>query len=379
MENLTAQDTEKLLSCIQSIYTFQDSNTFGRHSLAILDRLAPTDASIVINGNANLTEITIQSLDPDFERLMNEDLSSKSAQYVQHKDNRLFQNLSLLLAGRVLKTSDFFTFPELERTDPYQDLIKSIGFDDQICFVLYSNSIPITHPQGRMDHYMLYRSWNSLTERERLLLNLIQPHLKQAFETALHIQQQQQQIERMRESIDGVGIICLTPTGGVEWMTTQAAYWLREHLPSPTRDRVYLPEQVKSWAQHQIKRLKASNDIPPPCLPLRLKQNQRELTIRLIYDSKQEKYLLLLNEEHLQPLSKSLELLGLSPRETEVLAALIQGKNSKDIAKILDITTATARKHIENIYRKLDVQTQTEAVVKALEQLGALSSLPIIW
>jgi len=57
--------------------------------------------------------------------------------------------------------------------------------------------------------------------------------------------------------------------------------------------------------------------------------------------------------------SKKYELTG---RETEVLEQLSQGLNYSEIAENLFISPATVRKHIENIYRKLQVRNKLEAV-----------------
>ena len=55
----------------------------------------------------------------------------------------------------------------------------------------------------------------------------------------------------------------------------------------------------------------------------------------------------------------------LSKRETEVLEHLSKGLNYQEIAVNLIISPATVRKHIENIYRKLQVRNKLEAVQKA--------------
>lgn len=55
----------------------------------------------------------------------------------------------------------------------------------------------------------------------------------------------------------------------------------------------------------------------------------------------------------------------LSTRETEVLTQLSKGLNYQEIAENLIISPSTVRKHIENIYRKLQVRNKMEAVQKA--------------
>jgi DNA-binding NarL/FixJ family response regulator len=56
----------------------------------------------------------------------------------------------------------------------------------------------------------------------------------------------------------------------------------------------------------------------------------------------------------------------LSAREIEVLEKLADGLAVKEIAAALSITAGTAGFHLTNIYKKLQVQSQTGAVAKAL-------------
>jgi DNA-binding CsgD family transcriptional regulator len=110
------------------------------------------------------------------------------------------------------------------------------------------------------------------------------------------------------------------------------------------------------------------------CLPLHIEQNDKQLVIHLVVESVQGRYLLLL-EEHTPSLLPSLELLGLSARETEVLFWVMRGEANQAIAKHLGVHLSTVRKHLESIYHKLGVQSRTEAIAQALDKLGMLSSL----
>jgi DNA-binding NarL/FixJ family response regulator len=58
----------------------------------------------------------------------------------------------------------------------------------------------------------------------------------------------------------------------------------------------------------------------------------------------------------------------LTPREKEVLNLLAQGSNYQEIADSLFISVDTVRHHIRNIYRKLHVHSQSEAVAKAIRK-----------
>lgn len=58
----------------------------------------------------------------------------------------------------------------------------------------------------------------------------------------------------------------------------------------------------------------------------------------------------------------------LTTRETEVLTQLCKGKSYRMIAEALFISEETVRRHIKNIYRKLEVSSKSEAVAKALKE-----------
>jgi LuxR family maltose regulon positive regulatory protein len=57
----------------------------------------------------------------------------------------------------------------------------------------------------------------------------------------------------------------------------------------------------------------------------------------------------------------------LSDRELEVLRLVAAGRSNRDIAEELCLAIGTVKKHIYNIYGKLDVQRRTEAVSRAGE------------
>jgi len=58
----------------------------------------------------------------------------------------------------------------------------------------------------------------------------------------------------------------------------------------------------------------------------------------------------------------------LTPRERDILNGLAGGNSYQALARSLNISTDTVRFHIRNIYRKLHVHSQSEAVAKALRK-----------
>jgi ATP/maltotriose-dependent transcriptional regulator MalT len=66
---------------------------------------------------------------------------------------------------------------------------------------------------------------------------------------------------------------------------------------------------------------------------------------------------------------------GLTPRETEILGLVAQGKSNKRVARDLSVSVETVKKHVYNSFRKLDVENRLKAVEKA-RALGILKTWP---
>lgn len=57
--------------------------------------------------------------------------------------------------------------------------------------------------------------------------------------------------------------------------------------------------------------------------------------------------------------------LGLSPRQLDVLRLLVEGRSNKLIMRELALSESTVKTHLQAIFRRLDVNSRTQAVVAA--------------
>jgi DNA-binding NarL/FixJ family response regulator len=58
---------------------------------------------------------------------------------------------------------------------------------------------------------------------------------------------------------------------------------------------------------------------------------------------------------------------SLTPRECDVLKLLIAGLTNIEISNELHVSRETVKSHVEHIFRKLDVHSRTQAVIRAQE------------
>jgi len=66
--------------------------------------------------------------------------------------------------------------------------------------------------------------------------------------------------------------------------------------------------------------------------------------------------------------------LGLTPRQRDVLALLVQGKSNKGICRVLNLAEPTVKNHVTAILKSLGVSNRIEAVIKVSGAAVALLS-----
>ncbi|CAA9373885.1 response regulator transcription factor, partial [uncultured Nocardioides sp.] len=54
---------------------------------------------------------------------------------------------------------------------------------------------------------------------------------------------------------------------------------------------------------------------------------------------------------------------GLTERESEILALVTQGKSNAEVAALTYLAPNTVKSYIQNLYRKIQVESRTQAVV----------------
>lgn len=105
-------------------------------------------------------------------------------------------------------------------------------------------------------------------------------------------------------------------------------------------------------------------------LPAGFNDTQTGLQIRRFADGDQgDLRMYVINESQAERGPGALLALGLTSREAEVLYWIAQGKSNPDIAMIISTSVRTVHKHVENIFRKLGLETRNAAALAALELL----------
>ncbi len=70
----------------------------------------------------------------------------------------------------------------------------------------------------------------------------------------------------------------------------------------------------------------------------------------------------------LAKLTRPMKTVPLSPREQEILALIVDGQTTKEIADHLDVSVHTVDSHTRHLFKKLEVRSRAAAVARALRE-----------
>jgi hypothetical protein len=317
VEPLALNDTQSLLQGIQTLYTLSNLETFGVDALTILNQLVPSDLPLFHATKVRTRQIShtfltdFPGFTPEMDRVIHQHFG----------EHPILHHMPQTLNG-AYQISDFVSRKELHCFEGlYQQYLRPLALEEQITFFLQNESSDswskVTQTDATLVGFSLHRAQHNFTERDRLILNLLRPHLFQAYCNVQHYQQLQKDLDQLQQSLNHLGVVILNTLGQVQSIAPQAVKWLELYFLKPTCSS-HLPDHLWSWVKHQIAELSKNPEFPKTCLPLHIQQAGKELVIRLVIEQPGERYLLLL-EEQTPSLMSSLALLGLSQRETEVL------------------------------------------------------------
>jgi DNA-binding CsgD family transcriptional regulator len=220
--------------------------------------------------------------------------------------------------------------------------------------VEYQLMTPILLVRGLMAGIALDRDRVDFTEIERLSLDLVRPHLIQAYRYVQALDLMKQTIEATGSRLFIVGRSGQPVTGGDDAWQMIAKYFKVSH------SRRSMPDELVRWIDHERARFAEEYDAPSPSVPLVVTNENGRLTVKFIWGGKiAGQDLILMNEE---PAAVDLTL---TRRETEILTWLSQGKTNAEIGDTLSISPRTVKKHLEHIYSKLRVHRRTAAVSRS--------------
>jgi DNA-binding CsgD family transcriptional regulator len=241
-----------------------------------------------------------------------------------------------------LKVSDFFTPSQFRQTRLYNEWFRPFRAEHEM-------SVPIPSPLWHTKTFLFDRAPGpDFSERDRQILDVLRPHLASIWRAARARRALRSALAELDEAdaAGSRGVVLLTSVDDVEFASAPALRLIEEFFGAKAGP--LLPQELSRWLESGA------------AAPLTRRKGRTELTVERSGDT------LLLQERYVES--------DLTAREREVLAWVARGKTNPEIAELLWLSPGTVRKHLENVYAKLGVNTRTAAATRFLALLEADAS-----
>lgn len=350
MPGYSRSDVRLVSRLVQEIYSFAPFESFAEQLLSRLQEVVRADLIGVLENPPDGGPPFYQFDPPGVAT----EKTHKIWEYVGH-EHPVLNHYLRTQETEFFKISDFMPRGRYRDTALYNELYKGMDVEDGMVSFFQPR-------QGCLAAVALHRDRRSFRERDREVLNLLQPHIVQAWRNAKEISALRAQVEEMRHIINGFdcGVIALTSDGRARTMSPWARGVLGEFCGTQALDNEQLPDCIQQWVAACEQQFRFEQ-VPAPLVPLRIERVDSVLILRLVLRPLQN--LLLLRVQHKTVAERA----GLTRRQKEVLTWVAQGKTNEEIGTILKMSHRTVQKHLENIFTKLGVGTRTAAAHIGLE------------
>jgi DNA-binding CsgD family transcriptional regulator len=264
--------------------------------------------------------------------------------------------------GQALKISNFLSPRAFKKKEIYNEFYRPMR-------IPFTMGIALPVNRRRLVTIGSHRGSTDFTERERTALNVIQPHVLQAYANAQAVTHMQAEVARLNHAVEQIpqGLISVDARGIILWLTARARELLRDYFGGRRRSHHRLPDLIVRWIRRNTTRMDHADEQPSRIAPLIIDHGSRQLHVRMVPED--DHCLLFLEEDSTEvPFEQRLHL-GLSRRETEILGWIVHGKSNPEIALILSLSVRTIHKHVEHIYLKLKVENRYAAISLAFEAM----------
>lgn len=241
---------------------------------------------------------------------------------------------------------DFMDRRRLEATALWEYFCKPLDLQSDL-------SVNFHRTEGQFFTISSSRSGRPHDASERAILSFLQPHLRQRFQLATSAEPCHPLLAANCDAPSAGPLHIICDKDGKMLYATPASVGTLERIGIQLGATI--PDDWAAWirVRHREEQINRAG-------PLRFCGNQGQSGwVHHLSDPEAAEHHLLIGFEHVKVAIGFQGLL--TPREEEVAARLVEGKTNREIARILGISTATAKHHVANILAKLMVENRTAA------------------
>ena len=267
------------------------------------------------------------------------------------RQNPLISHMEATGDTRALMWSDFVTVDDMRRTDLHRGVFSRLGIDSQM-------AVTLPTPSGIVIGFAVNRGIEGFDERDRAVVNALRPHLVQAYRAV----QLRGSVAMLKEALSATGwsaalvdsdaqVLSITDGATEALATVDVDMAVGGELPGRIRD--------------PFLRTVAGYDRSEPAVlssPIRLSGAGTGVDGWYV-PSPVPPHVVLVRAADGDDGTALLEL-GLTQRELDVARALASGGTNAQLGERLGISEGTVRKHLERLYRVLEVDNRAAAAAR---------------
>ena len=351
------------LAAAYDLHRNRDPAAFGATLLRALSRAVDCDGAVLVAADPGPAGVRIEAWPAT--ALDGIDLAKAARLHATEHPYVARWNASRAVVA--LRLSDLVSRERFAATRLYRELYGPCGVEHQLLMLLAS-------PDRAWRIVALHRRARDFTREECATLEALWPHVTLA-QRSLRRERRGHGPTLAPEPADSAGVIVIRSDASVTLCSGQARLWLADWFGGRRVGRLELPQALREWAARRIdeegvgRRLRATR--PDSFIVTR---GEECLVANLVVDHGTGLHLMRLEKIALSAPAASLQAMGLTVRESEVLCWVAQGKTNREVGLILGASARTVQKHLEHIFQKIGVESRTAAILKAW-QVGRTAAL----
>jgi len=249
--------------------------------------------------------------------------------------------------GSARRISDIWSTEVFHASQLYRDLYSPMGVEYQMAATL-----PAAAPL--VFGVVVNRADRDFSDRERDILNVLRPHLAQAWRNVRDQERLRGMADAANDAVTGRGWNVIVLWDHPDELVPGGLVTLYRFFGRPSRASP-LPPRVDRWVTSQQAHL-----VDPTKLaltrPLSAQLDGQRITLRYLPAQGAHPGAIIIDEERRPERRRDYGSLGLSPREAEITELVVLGASNAAIAAQLNVALGTVKKHLDNIYGKLGVR-----------------------
>ena len=354
MERLTLCQQTAALQFLRDAYAVRDSSDFVAFLLATLPTLIRSEITSY-NEMWPAEHRSINWVNPP--ALMTLDRHEAFARVVDQEP--VIAHYERNPKSPPVRLSDFLSSRQLRNSALYSEHYGPLGKVEDTLAILWHSEAGAINATGLLRH-------TRFTDRDLALVQFLAPHIIQAHANSLALSRIEREVVRLQRVVEASAraLVVLRRGRTIDFASESARNWMREYFDD-MRVVDQLPEVLDLWVRQHDSAVRQTLELPRPRDPFVVNREDRRLVVRLL--SGDEEILLMLEEQMTSIGPASLSSLGLTRRESEVLAHMVNGVNKMAIAQLLGTSPRTIDTHVQNIMKSVGVSSSTAAIGKAFQ------------